>query len=188
MTVGINDPRSAGDRDCGPRADVERESTHTDPVIGRALAILGQSINPVRLVGFAELRKVYLQAQVGEPPAGILAFRHPGERDDPAIYLNADSMAYRAAARAPSAIATLRIAAILVHEQVHNSDDDAAAYQLQADFVRDRLDAVPWPDRRDAWRDLEELQARARAQARAERRHLALRSLIPILMPSPGCP
>ena len=40
----------------------------------------------------------------------------------------------------------LILAGTLVHEQVHNTDRELAAYRLQADFVRSRLQRLPRRD------------------------------------------
>jgi len=67
---------------------------------------------------------------------------------------------------------TLKLAATLVHEQVHNTDGEFAAYRLQSDFVRSRLKGLPSRHAEAAARFLENVEARARALARVEQREL----------------
>lgn len=142
---------------------------HADSAIQQALIVLGQAVNPVLVVGPEEIHEIYARAGIGDPTAGLNAFRSPDDMTDPNIYVNRDSAVYMNAVRKPSALTALKLAATLAHEQVHNSDGDAAAYRLQSDFVRDKLRGLPWHQQEGARRYLEELDARARALARAER-------------------
>jgi hypothetical protein len=135
-----------------------------DGPIPAALAVLGQRVNPVRVAGAEEIRAIYGKGGVA-PPAGLNAFRAPYHANDPAIYVNGDSELYRRAARTLSPLVLLQLAATLLHEQVHNTDGEAAAYRLQSDFVRDRLQHLPGRVREDARRYIERLDARANAHA-----------------------
>ena len=72
---------------------------------------------------------------------------------------------YQAASRKLSPFTVVKLAAALAHEQVHHTDDEPAAYRLQSDFVRSRLNGLPWRQKEDARRHLAELEARARASA-----------------------
>jgi hypothetical protein len=161
-------PASPSPEPVGPRPDAERSVHHPDPVIERALAIVGQPLNPVTVAGAEDIRRLYSRALDAGPPEGLDAFRAPGDASDPRIYVNRDSPIYRRAARSPSALVVLQLAATLAHEQVHNTDREFAAARLQADFVRSRLDRLPRRERDAARRYLERLEGRARALARAE--------------------
>ena len=136
-------------------------------VVHEALQLLPQSLNDARLLSPAQVREVYSRTQGVLPPAGLNAFRIP---DDPNIYVNAESEVYRDAARNRSAFHLLRLAATLLHEQVHETDDEYAARRLQADFVRSRLDALPPAQRASADRYWRTLEARAVSLGLAERR------------------
>jgi hypothetical protein len=89
---------------------------------------------------------------------------------DPHIYVNGDSAIYRTAAKKPSPLSLLMLAATLVHEQVHNSDGELAASRVQADFVRSRLHSLPWWQRQAAREYLIRLDGKARALAYAVHR------------------
>ena len=115
----------------------------------------------------AQVREVYSRTGGVVPPVGLNAFRIP---EDPNIYVNAESEVYRDAARNRSAFHLLRLAATLLHEQVHETDDEYAARRLQADFVRSRLDALPPAQRASADRYWRTLEARAVSLGLAERR------------------
>lgn len=150
----------------GRRPDAARTLWHDDPVIQQALAIVGQPVNPVAVADPEEIRLLYARLPgIGAPPRGLDAFRAPGDASDPQIYVNRNSPIYRRAAAAPSILAVLKLAATLVHEQVHNTDGESAACRLQADFVRSRMSGVPWRQRAEARHYLEGLDARARALA-----------------------
>lgn len=133
-----------------------------DETIQKALAVLARPVNPVRVVAPSEIRQIYGRV-AAVPPSGLIAFRAPGDRTDATIYVNSDSDVYRSASRKASGLALLTLAATLVHEQVHDTDGEAAAYRRQSDFVRDRLKDLPWRDREAAWRHVRELDARADA-------------------------
>ena len=90
-------------------------------VVHEALQLLPQSLNDARLLSPAQVREIYSRTQGVLPPAGLNAFRIP---DDPNIYVNAESEVYRDAARNRSAFHLLRLAATLLHEQVHETDDE----------------------------------------------------------------
>ena len=153
-----------------PRGDVERTMRHDDSAIQQALIVLGQAINPIRVVSPEEIREIYARAGIGEPPAGLHAFRAQRDMSDPNIYVNKNSPVYRNAARKPSALSVLKLAAMLAHEQLHNTDGEFAAYRVQSDFFRSKLNGMPWRQREAARQHLQELDARARSLARAEQR------------------
>lgn len=150
------------------RPDVERTMHHDDPAIQHALTVLGQAVNPIRVADAEEIREIYARTRGGAPPAGLNAFRAPGDMSDPNIYVNKNSLVYRRAAQKPSALTMLKLAATLAHEQVHNTDRDFAASRLQSDFVRSRMNSMPWRQQEEARRYLQGLDARASALARAE--------------------
>ncbi len=150
------------------RNEASRTLTHEDSVIQRALLVLGQPVNPIRVVEPREIGRIYARAGVGPPPEGLTAFRAPHDANDPHIYVNQRSLVYQNAVRTPSAMTLLILAGTLVHEQVHNTDRELAAYRLQADFVRGRLQSLPRRDHDAARRHVEQLDARARAFVWAE--------------------
>ena len=129
------------------RPDVSRTLHHEDPVIERALTELGQPLNRIAVISPAEIRRIYVRAGAGWPSPGLEAFRSPLDPGDPTIYVNREAPAYKMAARARSAFDLLKLASILVHEQVHNTDIEFAAYRLQADFIRSRLRKLPGQER-----------------------------------------
>lgn len=147
-----------------------------DPVIGDAVRALSQPVNEVRVLSPLQVREIFDRAGGSAPPAGLIAFRIKG---DPVIYVDAGSEIYRDAARRPSPFHLLRLAATLMHEQVHDSDGEAAAYRRQADYVRSRLDELPADQRsrgRAYWRVLEvRAIAFAKAAAAQQRRRPACR-------------
>lgn len=141
---------------------------HEDPAIQQALIVLGQAVNPIRVAGPTQIRELYARTPgVGAPMAGLDAFRAPGDMNDPNIYVNGGSVVYRSAAPKPSAFALVKLAATLVHEQVHNTDGDLAAYRLQADFVRSRLKSVPRREQEEARLYVRRLDVRARTLERS---------------------
>ena len=152
-----------------PHPDALASRSSEDPVITRAVHVLSQPVNEVRVLSLPELHQVFQAAGGGSPPHGLIAFRR---QQDPTIYISAASRVYLDAAERPSRFHLLRLAATLVHEQVHDTDGEDAAYRRQADFVRSRLASLPHEDRArgyDYWRTLE---VRAISLARAvNRRH-----------------
>ena len=124
-------------------------------------------MNPIKVLGVGEIRVIYGRTPgAGVPPVGLNAFRAPG---DPNIYVNNESVVYRSAARKPSAFAMIRLAATLLHEQVHNTEGEFGAYRVQSDFVRSRIRSVPRGERDQIDRYWGILEARAVLLARAER-------------------
>ena len=141
---------------------------HSDPVLQRALVVLGQHVNDIHLVSTLEIREMYARTPgAGVPPLGLNAFRLPG---DPNIYVNRDSITYQAASKKRSGFEVVRLAGTLLHEQIHDTDGEAAACRLQSDFVRSRLDSVPRNERERIERYWRLLEARAILLSRAERR------------------
>ena len=143
--------------------------SHADAAIRRALHVLSQPVNDVRVLSPAEVRERFERAEAGAPPENLVAFRLKG---DSTTYINASSEVYRAAAHQPSSFHVLRLAATLVHEQAHDTAGEDVAYRRQADFVRSRLHALPRNERARAhayWRTLE-VRAISMARAKAARR------------------
>lgn len=175
VLTGVGRPAPASIGGCiespVPRpGDGPRTIEHDDPVIRQALRLLGQPVNPVKLVGTQELRAIYRGwGSFLQPPRGLVAVRGADRACNPHIYVNRDARVYQAAVAKPSPINLLKLAATLAHEQVHNSDGEYAAYRLQSDFVRSRVGGLPWRYRDEAGRYLRELDERARAFARTER-------------------
>ena len=135
--------------------------------ISEAARTVDQPLNPVRVLSAPEVREIYRRTAGALPPVGLNAFRIQGDRN---IYVNAESQVYRQAAREPTAFHVLRLAATLLHEQVHETDGEYAARRIQADFVRRRLNALPSSQRRSAHRYWRTLEVRAVSLARIERR------------------
>jgi hypothetical protein len=128
--------------------------------------VLGQKVNPVKVLDAEQINDIYARAAAAPPHLlELTAFRARGVVTDPHIYVNRDSAIYRAATSKPSALKILKLAATLAHEQVHNTDGELAAYRLQADFVRSKLEGVPRRQRKDACAYLQSLEAKAQAIA-----------------------
>lgn len=142
---------------------------HADPAIQRALAMLGEPVGSIRVVNREQAREIYRRWNAGDPSPGLSAFRVRGGTIGATIHVNGDSAVYRDAAAKPTAIALLKLAATLVHEQVHHTDGDHAAYRLQSDFVRSRLNALPRNQQAEARRYIRSLDTRAAAHARVRR-------------------
>src|SRR5262245_55523426 len=88
------------------RAEAPRTMQHEDPVLQRALLVLGQPVSPIVVLDPNQIRAVYAgAARAGLPPAGLIAFRAPGDASDANIYVNRESPVYRSAARKPTALA-----------------------------------------------------------------------------------
>jgi hypothetical protein len=144
------------------------EQHHEDAVIDLALAVIGQPVNPVELVDAQEIERIFARLRAGAPPTGLIAFRPAIGSREP-IYVSRDSDVYRSAARQRSPLALLRLAATIVHEQVHNSDGEHAAYRVQSDFVRSRLHTLPARQQGRARQYLRVLESRAASLGHAER-------------------
>ena len=141
---------------------------HLDPVIRNASRGLSLPVEDIRVLSTGQVRQVFGQAGGGAPPAGLIAFRIKG---DPLIYVSAESEVYRSAVRRPSPFHLLRLAATLVHEQVHDTDGESAAYRRQADFVRSRLPELPADQRARAHTYWHALEVRAISLAKASATH-----------------
>lgn len=160
------------------RDDTVRTMDHWDVAVRQALVMLGQPLNPVRVVTPDRIRELYWRTGMGDPPPELQAFRAPGDLSDPHIYVNADAVVYREALSKPSAVNTLKLAATLVHEQVHNTDREFAAYRLESDFVRSRLKGMSSRQAAAAAPFMERVEAMARALARVEQRGLGTPRLL----------
>ena len=139
-----------------------------DPVIHNAARGLSLPVNDVRVLSTPQVREIFDRAGGGAPPAGLIAFRI---KNDPFIYVNSESEVYRSAAHRPSPFHLLRLAATLVHEQVHDTDGESAAYRRQADFVRSRLAELPADQRARAHTYWQALEVRAISMAKAAAAH-----------------
>lgn len=158
-----------------PRAAVRAETPelHTESLVEpnhhavrQAIAVLGQKVNPVKVLDAEQINDIYARAAAAPPHLlELTAFRARGVVTDPHIYVNRDSAIYRAATNKPSVLAILKLAATLAHEQVHNTDGELAAYRLQSDFVRSKLESVPRRQRKEACAYLQSLEAKAQAIA-----------------------
>ena len=154
--------------DSGETQNAGRTRHHNDPVIHLALAVIGQPVDPVELISSPEIGAIFTRLQAGAPPTGLNAFRPRVGSLEP-IYVNRDSAVYRSAAGRRSALALLQLAATIVHEQVHNSDGEHAAYRVQSDFVRSRLHSLPARQQAQARQYLRALDSRAYSRGHVER-------------------
>ncbi|HEX4932021.1 MAG TPA: hypothetical protein VFV33_02505, partial [Gemmatimonadaceae bacterium] len=81
MLASVGRPASASAGVCieppVPRpGDGPRTIEHDDPVIRQALQLLGQPVNPVKVVGPQELREIYRGwGSFLQPPRGLIAVR-----------------------------------------------------------------------------------------------------------------
>ena len=140
------------------------EPNHT--AVRQAIMVLGQNVNPVKVLDAEQINDIYARAAAAPPHLlELTAFRARGVVTDPHIYVNRESAIYRAAINKPSALTILKLAATLAHEQVHNTDGELAAYRLQADFVLSKLESVPRRHRKEACAYLQSLEAKAQAIA-----------------------
>lgn len=142
------------------RAPVAPDIKPDDPAIRRALQILQQPVDPIRVVTPEEARAIC--ATYGKTPSPMMmAFRAPGVASDPNIYINSKSEAYRKTGRGDS-LALLQLAATLAHEQVHGTEGgvegERAARRIEADFIRSKLKSVHPAQRKDAERHLRSVE------------------------------
>src|SRR5262245_9633902 len=141
--------------------EVKRTRVNSDLAIQRALDILAQNINPVKVVPWEEVKRLY--AETGYPMTPkeerfkrdrLGGFRR---QNDANIYVLDDSKEYRRAAKHPKDVgAALILAGILVHEQIHETEKEPnsewATRRMESDFRQSKLDSVP-SYQRDAVRD-----------------------------------
>ena len=127
------------------RPDVGPTLHHEDPVIERALTELGQPLNRIAVISADDIRRIYARAGAGWPSPRLDAFRSPLDPGDPTIYVSRESPAYQATARTRSAFDLLKLTAILVHEQVHNTDIESAAYRLAGGLHPQSTAKAPGP-------------------------------------------
>lgn len=121
-----------------------RELQQTDdPAIRSALEIVGQQLNPVRVIGPDAIQKHYA-GRDEVPSPDMVAFRMP---QDPYIYVNSESKQYNKAKK--NKAARVALAGSLVHEQIHNTDGEEAARRKEADFLESKMRDVPVNDRRN---------------------------------------
>jgi hypothetical protein len=177
----------AGSRSSRSRPDQVRSLTHSDPVIQRALMLIGQPLNPIRVAGSGLVKRLYARVSGAHPPPGLEAFRS-GDPQDPLIYVYRGSYVYAEAASEPTLLADIKLAATLIHEQVHNTDREAAALRLQADFFRSQLRRITPHSWAAARRYLSRLDARAQVAAGKEwrRRQEQLRTRVRTIEASGG--
>jgi hypothetical protein len=151
------------------RPDQVRSLQHSDPVIQRALVLVGQPLNPIRVAGPRLIQRLYSRVTEALPPPTLQAFRS-GDPRDPLIYVYGRSAVYDDAAYQQTLLADLKLAAVLVHEHVHNTDREPAALRMEADFFRSQLRRVAHHRWLAARRYLGRLDGKAKAFAEAERR------------------
>jgi hypothetical protein len=124
-----------------------RMTTHEDPTVQRALDLLGQGINPIKTVTPDGAKAIY-EKYGRQPSDNMLAFRAPGDKTDPNIYINNQSQMFKDAAKDP--LAQLLLAGTLAHEQVHNTDGEEAARRIESDFIRSKLGGLNYPQQQKA--------------------------------------
>jgi hypothetical protein len=141
--------------------EIERTRKNSDPTIQRALDILGQDVNPVKVVPWDEVKRLYDEAgypvtpkEEKEKRERLGAFRRP---NDPNIYISGEAKEYRRAVKNPKDIgAALILAGILAHEQTHETekgpDSEWATRRKESDFLQSKLETVP-SYQRDSVRD-----------------------------------
>lgn len=137
--------------------EIERTQKHGDPVIQRALGVLGQPINPVKVVDFETAigmypeggRQLSKQGLQQRRDGGLGGFRNPADKNDPNLYITSSSREYKAAQNDKDDGAVAILAGMLVHEQTHNTDGESAAYRKESDFLRSKLDKIK-PANREA--------------------------------------
>ena len=140
------------------REGVEGTMKHQDPVVQRALVLIGRRVSPIALVDLPAIRQIYSRLPGARvPPPGLNGFRVAG---DPALYINRDSEVYAAAAQGGSPFAILRLAAVIVHEQAHDTGTELAACRAQLDLVRRLAGTVPRRERAKLRQYREALEAR----------------------------
>ncbi len=135
-----------------------RSSAHSDPVIQRALGLVGQGLNPIQVVGVPDIEQIYRESAPGAVGSDgarrrlgfVMALRRPDDQIDPNIYVNKEAPAYKTARNPKDALAGLKLASILLHEQIHNTDDERTARIKQADFFRSRMGSLPQSQRAEA--------------------------------------
>jgi hypothetical protein len=136
--------------------EIEAVAAHDDPVVARALALIGSTLShPIRIVDHEEAMRMYEQA--GEKMSkqgrqqrkrGLGGFRAPGDPKDKTLYVNRESDQYRAARNRKDAAAAHVMAGILVHEATHDADGEFAARRKEADWLRSKLAGLSGKDRR----------------------------------------
>ncbi len=137
-----------------PRPAPERTAEHEDPVIQRALALLGEPVNPVRVVTPRDYDSIRLPRALHRSTSASAAFRvWRGQVPDAPIYVNRSRAVYTLAAREhTSRWPDLLLASTLLHEQIHQTEGDeigeGAALRKQADFIRSRFNALNEADAR----------------------------------------
>ena len=136
----------AGAMDELTRELATRSTQHENPTVQSALDLLGQGVNPIKTVTLDGARAIY-EKYGKQPSDNMLAFRAPGDQTDPNIYLNQESEMFRKAGKDPLSKALL--AGTIAHEQVHNTDGEAAARRIEADFLRMMLSKLNHPQQQE---------------------------------------
>jgi hypothetical protein len=135
-------------KDIAIRNEVARSREHDDPTIQRALTLVGQALNPIKVVDRTEAEEIYKRSAPQPPSPRVVGFRAPFAPADPLIYINRESDQYKEAAKKPGdKLAQLLLSATLAHEQVHNTDGEMAARRLEADYLESKLSLLSPRDR-----------------------------------------
>lgn len=121
-----------------------RTDSNTDPVIQQALDILGQRVNPIKVVEPADYDSINLPKALQPSTAKAVGFRvWRGKRPDEPIYVNRQSNTYQNALNRQSPADALMLASTLAHEQTHETEHgdigEGAAMRKQADFIQSRM-------------------------------------------------
>ena len=130
------------ERDAAPRS-----RKHEDPAVQRALNLVNDDLNPVKLTTPQEAAGIYKRTTLHTPSENMIAFRAPSS-SDPNIYVNKASEQYKRAVNKPNdKLAQLLLAASLVHEQTHDIEgSEYAPRRLEADFLRSRRKDLNWDE------------------------------------------
>lgn len=148
------------------RNETARTAVHTDPTIQRALTLLAQPVNPVRLVTPNDYDAIGLPKPLHPFTSKQSGFRvRRGETADPDIFINKDSPLYKAAQNTQNQIAATVLASTIAHEQTHSTEHgsvgERAAQRIQADWLRTQVGNLPPRERDRLWAYIRELDAGA---------------------------
>jgi len=136
------------------REMANRTMEHEDPVIQRALKLLGQAVNPVQVVEPQDYNSINLPGALHDQASKAVGFRvWRGEQPDEPIFVNKKSTVYDKASNPRSGnLEALLLASTLAHEQIHDTErgevGEGAALRKQADFLRSKLKTIRTPDER----------------------------------------
>jgi hypothetical protein len=139
--------------------------THDDATICRALTLIGQALDEIKVVGNNEIATLPMDEGLRKVARVSHAFRlWFGDRLHPSIYVNRETAAYRNAARGGGRLADLILAAVLVHEQTHKTEpDEVSAYRAEASWLGGQLGPLSAEERAEMLPYIEQLRQKAHA-------------------------